>query len=261
MTLIFLDKFLKEFTNCTDTMADGNLFSWLKSDPSWNNSYSLDTADFCKSKILGIKVLPVLASFNATKDICAKMQGHVYTYESSLNNTEMVLNIENTAFYEKSHFWCGYTDMKSADVFVSADGKENLKNVPGLQWSWGQPNGGTLENCTVLGNPYTNHVIDYSCNAQAYVTCHFPSNPKFHFRGINSLGLDPRDYFLLQLGEDLDSMEYYMKSALGAVIKKTKENSWSLSEGDKVLATQNSSNFFLSVLTHGEVEKIMLKLI
>ena len=234
---------MNEFTSCTHTMADGNIFSWLGSKPSWSKSYSLDTADFCKSKALGIKVLPYLLSFPESKKLCAQMHGQIYAYRSSLNGTSMDSNLTSTAFKDNHGFWCGYTDEKSADVFLSPDGKESLDTISGLQWQWGQPNGGNLENCTFLASAYTNLVMDKSCDAVAYVTCHFPSNPKFQFRGEHKMKLKPQEYFLLQMGEDLGPDEFHMKSSSGSVLERTKDNKWQLTKDTKVLATQNSSTF------------------
>ena len=242
----FIDNMMKEFTTCTGEEKDGNLLSLNQSNPTWNNSYLLDLEDVCVEKAPGIKVLPFKMTFQESINLCAQMQSQIYTYQASLNSTELATQIASAYFEDEDFFWTGYTDELNSGVFLSLDRKQVINGPDSdLKWLWGQPNGGNIENCTVLQNRFTNLVIDISCKAEALPTCQFLNRPKFLFRGEQSLGLEHLEYFVLKMDEDLNPTEYYMKSFYGATIEMSaNQPRWTLKKGTHILATQNTSKYF-----------------
>ena len=248
LRFFFSDTTMENFTSCLDEDIHGNLFDWKLYDALWNKTLELEFEDFCYKQASGPKIIPEPVTQIEGEKICRSMKGDIYTYQVSINQTKVDTNIDQPPF-NKGQFWCGYTDEITENVFLSPN-HNNFETVQlDLLWKWGQPNGGIIENCTVLGDRFTNLVSDVSCTAFAYVTCQFQERPKFLFRGdLTSLDLDPSDeYFILEMTEDMLPTDYHLRSFYGATIAGgTGEGGrfWTLTKDSKTLAIQTTSKFF-----------------
>ena len=237
---------MEEFTNCTTEDVNGSLFSWNSLEASWNTTFSLNLEEFCENLSPGIHVLPKKSTFEDAETICRGLQAKIYSYQSSLNDSDLNTDLNDKAFKGKVEFWAGYTDIGTEGVFLSKDGLEMLDGINNeLQWSWGEPNGQHIENCAVLHSLYSNLIVDKSCDSLAFVTCQFLSRPKFMFRGENILKLDPSEYFVLELGGNINTADNQLKSFYGSTIKPSSDKlTWVLQKKSTNLATQNSSKYF-----------------
>ena len=179
------------FTTCTYEGMEGNLLSWNRSDLTWNDTFPAELDELCTEKAPGIKVLPVELTFEESVNLCSVLKSEIYTYQASLNDTNLETIVDDNNFKDMTPFWTGYTDQASSGIFLSHNGKLFFNDTKSaLDWVWGEPNGGLIQNCTAFRNRFTNLVSDVSCKSLAYPSCQFLSRPKFHFRGnFGDLGL------------------------------------------------------------------------
>ena len=237
------------FTTCTNEGMEGNLINWNRSDLIWNDTFSAELEELCLEKAPGIKVLPIELEFEESVNLCSVLKSEIYTYQASLNETNLETIVDDNNFKAMTPFWTGYTDEASSGIFLSQNGKLFFEDKDSsLDWVWGEPNGGSIQNCTAFRNRFTNLVSDVSCKSEAYPSCQFLSRPKFQFRGEQNLGLDPLEIFVLKMEEDMSPEEYHMKSFFGTTLTMradpTGGPSWELISNSKTIAIQNSSSYF-----------------
>jgi hypothetical protein len=66
---------------------------------------------------------------------------------------------------QSPYFWVGVTDSVTEGIYLTTLGPEATY----LPWVSGQPNGGTTENCVLLGN--AGGFYDWNCPAPQYFAC------------------------------------------------------------------------------------------
>ena len=238
-----LENVALEFTSCAESRDVGNLFDWTGYNLSTPTFYDeLELKEFCNSKSSGIQLLPLKTTFFNAKEVCEKLNGEIVTYEEPvIDALSYDLNITKEP---DGGFWMGYTDEIESNVFMSHDGRINLNSVTALKWAWGQPNGKDFENCTIAKDPYTNEILDTSCNEQNYVSCNIFSNPKFQFRGSESFGLDSIEFFKLAIGNSLEMESLSLKSSAGAILESSTDMIWKLKKDSVLLIEQEVRSHF-----------------
>ena len=104
---------------------------------------SLERYEFCKPKVIRSMILPGVHTFHEAVEACQQLNSRIFTFTDSIVNSLDIFpdNIGDCV-------WTGHTINPVTTEFRAHYGDQSNISSTSLVWKLGQPNGGSVEECT-----------------------------------------------------------------------------------------------------------------
>ena len=139
------------WTKCGNR-SEGNVAAW-----PFVSSYEkllkleMNQKQLCLHNTIGPVMIPSVYTFQEAITACQQLKSVIHVYKDSISKS-LPLPQE----YKPNYVWSGHKRDNLTGEFKSIL-DHSLLNATNLMWLWGQPNGGDLEECSILNKGYSTY--------------------------------------------------------------------------------------------------------
>ena len=236
-TFIMKEKLLRLSENCKNELA-GEILEWQQITqllPQTNSPSIIDIDEDIICHTFTQKVIqpiPLLVTYETARQVCQKLGGILHF--PGLYGEKIALKVSKAPCQFNYAYWVPLIKLLESNNYLLESTNERMKFSEA--WSWGklEPNGGDLQNCTVISDNGT--LADATCSTLRCPLCEFQNNVKFTLRGLTTteLAIDQQYLMIPSTFEgDFPAFQGFNKNR----IIRQNDNKWQIvSEKNQVVA-------------------------